>query len=987
MPRVTASSCAVIVAITLLLPIDFSGCAQTPGGGVIPFNLPPTPVITSDIVRGVAPLTVRFNSDRSTDDGLIISRQWDFGDGTTSQEISPRHTFTTTGDFAVTLTLTDDGEPAAEASRIQIIAVTEAPVAVISLDPPHAASAPATIDFDGSASFDPDGEIVEYQWDFGDGSREFLQTVRHVYSSSGTFRAKLTVTDDKGVTGTAEKLIAIGIRTPQIEIRVPPPDVSNIVLSTDSPLWIQAVYDVEPGVAHFARAGIDRDRDQCEAQSVLYGIQNGAAVQVLTGHDDRVNDVAFSPDGTTVVTASDDGTVRRYTAATGALRSTYTGAGKISAVAFSPDGLQLVWSQSDGDVVLVEVASGDVVRTFAGHTAAVNDVAFSPDGTQILSGANDRRALLWDVADGTILRDFQHTLGVNAVGFSPGDPAIVATGGEDGIIKIWNTTSGTELLTLVGHAGPVNDLVFSSDGSALISASDDNTAIAWSAYLGTVVTSYSGHSGDVISVAISPDGATIVTGSTDWTARIWDSNTGKTLETVQPCQSTISSVAVSPNGSRFLAGVAARNDIQLDTDPPNGNDLNITYPQGLTLTNVPSLDREDVPAGRYYLWAEIDTDQSDEPVRTYANNGNTVINVVDAFTETIDTAPVIPLLNNVASVVIPHDADRQIFDLGPLNRGDRLFLSLLTTPGFGEFHIPTDQFSLMVLDANQKLLAWYQALRTGDTSSLLPLLDEFVLFTPDTRLVVGHNSLHYYVVVDGGVSVSVRVRRNSGLSGQRQQRVLVRFDGSGTTAVAAGNQPPRTLPALNATDFNQFFAVSPGWGDDETEILKLVIMQTIQNVYAGYNIQFVSSDDGVTPTLPFQTVHVGGETPDGLLGISDYVDPRNETTTGSAIVYATEIAEDGIGGGFANSINSPNDLGAAIGRVAAHQIGQLLGLRNTDDNTDIMQGSDVRQVGDPTIPRTLKTSLVTASEQIGGLEPIGFQDAPLLLQETVGLAP
>ncbi len=977
MQRTTAISRAILVALTLALPIGLSGCPETPGGGGIPFNLPPRPVITSDVVRGVAPLRVLFSSDRSTDDGLIVARQWDFGDGDTSQEIAPRHTFGTTGDFTVRLTLTDD--LGAQASSTVVIAVTEAPVPVMVVDPTSAESAPAVISFDGSASFDPDGEIVEYQWDFGDGSREFLQVLTHVYASSGTYRARLTVEDDKGVTATAETLIAIGIPTPTIEVRVPPPGVPNIVVSADSPLWIQAVYDVEPGVAHFAQAGIDRDRDQCEAQSVLYDIVTGAPIRVLTGHDDRVNDVAFAPDGDTLVTASDDGTVRRYNATTGELIRVYTGNGNINAVAFSSDGLRLAWGQSDGDVVLADVASGAVIRTFTGHNAMVNDVAFSPDGTQILSGSNDRRALLWNVADGTVLRDWQHTLAINAVAISPSDPTMVATGGEDGVIKTWNTISGAELLALTGHGAPVNDLAFSSDGLALISGGSDGTARAWSPFTGDLAYTYSGHDDDVVSVAISPDSTTIITGSADGRACVWNSVTAEALECVQPCESTISGVAVSPDGAHFLAGVAARNDIRLDTDPPNGNDLNITLPQALRLRTVPDLAFGDVPPGLYYLWAEIDTDQTEVPVRSYANAS---INVIDAFTDTVTSdTPIIPLVNNRAAVVVPFTGDRHVFDLGPLERGDRLFISMLTTPGFGEFYTPTDEFSLMVLDADQRILAWYQALRTSAAG-----LQEFVLFTADTKLLVGHNSLHYYVVADGGIDVSVRVQPDNLLE-PRQQRVLVRFNGG--AAVAVGDLSPQDIPPLDASDFNQFFDPSPGWGSDETDILKLVIMQTLENTYAAYDVQFVSSDDGVTPDLPFQTIYVGGEIPDELLGISDYTDPRNETTTGSAIVYATEIGEQGITGtgNWQNPIDTVNDLGAAIGRVAAHQVGQLLGLRNTDDATDVMQGYAVWQVGDPTIPRILKASLVTASEQVANLGAIGVQDAPLLLGETVGAAP
>jgi WD40 repeat protein len=1080
MHGLTAVSRIGFAALALCLALPFPGCAPTPGGGgVLAFNLPPTPVITSDVVRGVAPLTVRFNSDRSTDDGQIIQRLWDFGDGATSEEISPRHTFTTTGDFTVTLTLTDDD--GAEASRSAIISVTQAPIAVIAVDPPSAESAPAIISFDGSASYDPDGEIIQYEWDFGDSSGESLESVTHVYAASGTYRAVLTVTDNKGVTGSAETLISVGIPTPTMEVRVPPaqrwPKVArshvtarqtngavhtlevvgaddgkgwgrtavedplvfdtntakvqcqviglavggdadkisvfslegsssfaatdkpvtvytptNIMGSVDSPLWIQAVYDVEPGTPRYVRAGIDGDEDQCEAQSVLYALSNGATIRTLTGHDDRVTDVAFAPDGQSAATAGEDGAIRTYDLATGDLLASFDAQSAVNAVAFSPNGNRLVWGEADGDVKLADLDPNgiSVVRAFNGHTAAVNDVAFSPDGTQILTGSNDRRALLWNVADATVLRDFGHDLGVNAVAFSPADPTMVATGSEDETILIWNTTSGAELLTLAGHSEPVNDIAFSTDGLALISGSDDNTAIAWSPFLGLDVITYSGHTDDVVAVAISPDGSRVVTGSADGTARVWDSVTAETLQTVQPCESTISSVAFSPDGSSFLAGVAARNDIQLDTDPPNGNDLNITYPQALLLKNVADLGFANVPTGQYYLWAEVDTDRTEQPVRSYVDAN---VFVIDPFTTTVGAdTPMLPLTNNQASVVVPLAAQRQIFDLGPLNRGDRLFVSLLSTPGFGEFYTPTDEFSVMILDADQKIFAWYQALREStldpndvSVASLFPELRDFVLFSRDTKLVIGHNSLHYYVVVDGEVSVNVRVQRDSGLYEPRQQRVFVNFEGG--LSIAAGNQPPRDIPALDAADFNNLFSPPQNWDDDDTLILKNVIMTTIENIYAGYDILFVSSDDGYTPSLPYHTVYVGGQTPDGLLGIPDYVDPRNETATGTAIVYATEIAELGIGGEFADTITSINELGLAMGRVAAHQIGHLLGLRHSDDATDIMQGDVDRETADPTVLRVLKAATVTASEQVGGLGPIGTQDAPLLLRETVGLGP
>ena len=72
-------------------------------------NLPPTAVITANPQSGEVPLEVTFTGDGSTDDGTIVSYSWDFGDGATSTDANPTHTFTEPGIYTVTLTVEDDG--------------------------------------------------------------------------------------------------------------------------------------------------------------------------------------------------------------------------------------------------------------------------------------------------------------------------------------------------------------------------------------------------------------------------------------------------------------------------------------------------------------------------------------------------------------------------------------------------------------------------------------------------------------------------------------------------------------------------------------------------------------------------------------------------------------------------------------------------------------------------------------------------------------
>ncbi|KAL4732843.1 WD40-repeat-containing domain protein [Aspergillus similis] len=127
----------------------------------------------------------------------------------------------------------------------------------------------------------------------------------------------------------------------------------------------------------------------------------GANRQTLEGHSAYVNAVAFSPDGQTVASGSDNKTIKLWNAATGEQRQTLKGhSAYVNAVAFSPDGQTVASGSDDKTIKLWNAATGEQRQTLEGHSARVNAVAFSPDGQTVASGSDDKTIKLWNAATG-----------------------------------------------------------------------------------------------------------------------------------------------------------------------------------------------------------------------------------------------------------------------------------------------------------------------------------------------------------------------------------------------------------------------------------------------------------------------------------------------------------------------------------------------------------------------------------------------------------
>ncbi|KAL1745559.1 hypothetical protein HDZ31DRAFT_36103, partial [Schizophyllum fasciatum] len=127
---------------------------------------------------------------------------------------------------------------------------------------------------------------------------------------------------------------------------------------------------------------------------------------INSGHG--VNSVSFSPDGTCIISGSDDGTVRVWNAATGQpVGDPLRGHGDyIGSVAFSPDGTRIISGSSNKTVRVWNAATGQPVGVpLCGHEHWIRSVAFSPDGTRIISGSSDKTVRVWDAATGQPVGD------------------------------------------------------------------------------------------------------------------------------------------------------------------------------------------------------------------------------------------------------------------------------------------------------------------------------------------------------------------------------------------------------------------------------------------------------------------------------------------------------------------------------------------------------------------------------------------------------
>ena len=158
-------------------------------------NDPPQAVASVDRSAVAPGEEIRFDGSASVDrDGQLIGYRWDMGDGTSKVGKQISHHYESPGLYTVKLAVTDDSGTSSNTDADSLsLFVNQEPTADAG---PSQLVSSSEVRFDGTKSEDPDGTIVEYVWNFGDGSSGSGPAPVHTYGNPGTYTVKLTVTDD-----------------------------------------------------------------------------------------------------------------------------------------------------------------------------------------------------------------------------------------------------------------------------------------------------------------------------------------------------------------------------------------------------------------------------------------------------------------------------------------------------------------------------------------------------------------------------------------------------------------------------------------------------------------------------------------------------------------------------------------------------------------------------------------------------------------------
>jgi WD40 repeat protein len=285
----------------------------------------------------------------------------------------------------------------------------------------------------------------------------------------------------------------------------------------------------------------------------VWAVETGEQLGPPLRHDAGVVSARFSPDGRRIVTASRDSTARVWSAiAAEPSMQPLRHQGDVAWAFYSPDGSKIFTGGRDPDALLWNAKTGAPLGESPSIPGGVRYAVFSADGRRLMTLSNQQVAQVWDT-EGGLTRPVFVGSNIKRVAFSP-DSDVVATADDDvnGVVQLWDAATGARKNVRIETGSVINGLEFDPDGKRLLTAGSRNRAILWDADTGRMLLNNMGHDDEVNSARFSADGRFIVTASDDDTAHIWKESDGSPVAKPLQSKNVVTGARFSPSGDTVL---------------------------------------------------------------------------------------------------------------------------------------------------------------------------------------------------------------------------------------------------------------------------------------------------------------------------------------------------------------------------------------------------------------------------------------------------
>jgi len=283
------------------------------------------------------------------------------------------------------------------------------------------------------------------------------------------------------------------------------------------------------------------------------------------GHKAKVYSAFFSPNDKYIITAGDK-TAKLWDANSGLLLTELTGQSYVYKAIFSPDGSRIVTVSEDKTIVIWNSKNGLKENVLTGHTDYVDLVLFTPDGKSLITSSADNSIRIWNFIDGKEKYNFinAHKNSIKNINLSA-DGSMLVSASKDNTAKVWDIKKGILLFGLNGQKGEITNAVFSPDNQKIVTSSKDGSVFVWDAKTGTNILKLAVEKRNVYDAKFSNDGKKIITAS-EYSAKVWDALTGQMLHNCKNGVADILSITISPNEKKIATSSSDNNVIIWDIE-------------------------------------------------------------------------------------------------------------------------------------------------------------------------------------------------------------------------------------------------------------------------------------------------------------------------------------------------------------------------------------------------------------------------------------